>query len=117
MDGVLGGNGDLQGLGIGVADIFGGKNNHPAGDEERILASFDHAHQPVKRGVGVTSAQAFDKCGNDVVMFLPGLVVLQRLFLQRFLHMVQFDAFVTRVLARENGGGFQRVQRDAAVSL
>ena len=116
VDGVLGGNGDLQGLGIGVADIFGGKDNHPAGDEERILTGFDHAHQPVKRGVGIAASKTLNKRGNNVVVCFTGFVILQRLLLQGFLDMIQVD-FCFVIFSRQSCRGFQRVQCDAAISL
>ena len=38
IHGVLGGYGNQQGLGVGVAYVFGGKADHSSGDIERFLA-------------------------------------------------------------------------------
>ena len=72
VDGVLGGDGDLQRVGIGVADVFGGEDHHAPGDEQRIFAGLEHAHHPVERGVGVAAAHALDKRGDDVVVLVAG---------------------------------------------
>jgi hypothetical protein len=85
VKGILGCHGDLERLGIGVADIFGGKDNHATGNEKGIFPGLKHSHHPVEGGIRITAAKTFDKGRDDVVVFIAGLIVLKRLALQGFL--------------------------------
>ncbi len=96
---VLGGDRDLQGARVGVADVLGGEDDHAPGHEERILAGLEHAHQPVDGGVGIARAHAFDERGDDVVVLLAALVVAERLLLQRLLDEGQVERLDARVAA------------------
>ena len=41
------GDGDDQSLWIGVADVLGGEDHHPPGDEAGIFATLEHGRQVV----------------------------------------------------------------------
>ena len=71
-----------QGVGIRQADILGGEDAEPPGDEEGILAAVQHARHPVNRRIGIGPAHALDKGGNDVVMHLAALVIDGHILLQ-----------------------------------
>ena len=70
-----GGDGDLERARVGVADVLGGADDQPPGDELRILAGRDHRGEPVQRRVGVVAAQALDERRHGVVVAVAGAVV------------------------------------------
>jgi len=72
---LLRGRCDHEGLWIGEADVLAGEDNDAAGDEHRILAGVDHAHQPVESGIGIGAANALDERADRVVMLVAGPVV------------------------------------------
>jgi hypothetical protein len=49
--------------------------DEPAGEESHVLASFEHAGEPVDAGVGVAAADAFDQGAGGVVVVVAGGVV------------------------------------------
>ncbi len=57
VDRLLRGDADEQRLRIGHADVFAGEADQAAHDVERVFARFEHAREPVERGVGVGAAQ------------------------------------------------------------
>ena len=61
LNDVGGGRGLDHRLRIGEADVFGSENAETPRDEDRIGAAFDHARQPVKRGVHIGIAQRLDQ--------------------------------------------------------
>src|ERR1035437_4108579 len=67
----------FEGARIGEADVFDRHADQAARDVEAILAGFEHAGQPVERGVRVTGAHGFVQRGNQVEMFLAAFVVEQ----------------------------------------
>ena len=113
---VFGGDGDLQRLRIGVADIFRRENHHAPSDKERIFAGLDHAHHPINRCVRVAATHAFDERRDYIVMLVAGLVITERRFLQGLLQMRKPDLLLALCL-RECGGCFQSVERDPAVAV
>ena len=58
VDALAGGDGDAQRLRVGEADVLGGEADQAPRDVERILAGFEHAREPVERGVRVASRAA-----------------------------------------------------------
>lgn len=106
--------GDLQPARVGVADILGGEDDHPAGDEQWVFAGFEHARQPVEGAVGGGAAQALDEGGNDVVVLLGPLVVEQGFFLQGLA-----DGGRGQLSSNGQGGGgeFQGVEGDPGIAL
>ena len=106
---------DLQCARIGVADILGGKDDHPARDEERILPGLDHPRHPVKCRIGIAAAHALDERGDDVVMLLAGTIVEQRFVLRRLADVVSDDRAALRG-AGQLGSDFQRTERAARVT-
>ena len=84
LHGIETGVGQQQGVGVGQAYIFRGRDNQPPGDEGGIFSSLDHACQPVDGRVGVAASYRFDESRYDVVVHLAVLVVGGRVLLQPF---------------------------------
>ena len=76
--GSVGRHGDAEGARVRVADVLAGEDEHPARDEERVVARLEHAHHPVDGGVRVGPAHRLDERADDVVVLLAGLVVEER---------------------------------------
>ena len=72
------GDGDEERAWVGVADVLGGEDGHPAGDEARILAAFEHRGEVVDGRVRVGAAHRLDEGGDEVVVLVGALVVAQR---------------------------------------
>ena len=53
LERVRGRDGDLERARIGVADVLGGEDRHPAGDEARVLAALEHRGEVVDGRVGI----------------------------------------------------------------
>ena len=102
IHGIARGHAEGKRVGIGEADIFHGHAHHAARDVERIFAGFDHAPEPVKRGIGIAVAHGLVQSGNQVVMFFAGFVVEQNAFLQR--------------IADDVVGDFRRASRSATAA-
>ena len=118
VDGLLGGDGDLERLRVGEPDVLGGEDDEAAGDEERVLAALEHAGEPVERGVGVGAAEGLDEGGDDVVVPVAGAVVERGAVLERLFDVgrrsTSRDAVGVR--RRRLGGELERVQGDAGVA-
>ena len=84
-DGVEGGIGEQQCVGVGESDVLGGRDDHAAGNELRVFPTLYHACHPVEGGVGVAATDALDEGGDDVVVHLAVLVVGQGVLLQALL--------------------------------
>ena len=67
--------GQQQGVGVGVAHILAGKYNHPSGNKFDILATFNHAGQPINGAIRITAPHAFYKSADNVIVLLALLVV------------------------------------------
>ena len=78
LERLRGGDGDDERPRIGVADVLGGEDHHPAGDEARILAALEHRGEVVHGRVGVAAAHRLDERGDDVVVLVAVPVVAQR---------------------------------------
>ena len=91
LDRVRGGDGDRQRLRVGVADVLGGEDDHPAGDEARVLAALEHGGEVVQRRVGVRAARGLDPGRDVVVVLVAALVVEDRLALHRVLGVGERD--------------------------
>ena len=76
------GVGQQQGVGIGQADVLGRQDAQAPGDEERVLATGQHAGQPIDRRIRVRAPDTLDEGGNDVVMHLPAFVVDSNILLE-----------------------------------
>jgi len=59
-------------VGVGVAHVLGGADDHAARDEAGVLACVEHLGHPVERGVGVGAAHGLDEGRGGVVV---GVVV------------------------------------------
>ena len=58
LDGPGRGVGHDQRHRVGHADVLGGQDHEPAGDEAGVLPRLEHAGQPVEAGVGVGAPDA-----------------------------------------------------------
>ena len=81
LKGLLGGEGDPEGVGVGQSDILGGGDDQSPGDEARILASVEHLGHPVEGGVGVGAPDRFDEGRDGVVVLVSIRVIDNRLVL------------------------------------
>ena len=76
------GESDGESVGFGQADVFAGHAHHAAREIERVFAGFEHAREPVERGVGVGIADGFVQRGNEIEVLLAGFVVEEQFALQ-----------------------------------
>ena len=65
-----GGGGHDEGHGVGQADVLGGQDHEPAGDEAGVLACLDHASQPIQAGIRIRASDRLDEGGDDVVVIV-----------------------------------------------
>ena len=77
--GLHGGDGQRQGVGIGVADIFAGEDHEAAGEEADVFAPFEHPGEPIEGRVGIAAANAFDQGAGGIVMGVAGGDRIRRL--------------------------------------
>jgi len=116
--GLLRGTRDHQGLRIGEANVLPGEDDDAPGDEHRVLAGVDHAHEPVERRVGVGAADALDERRDRVVVLIAGAVVQERPSLHRIADLLQADrALAVGARHRRVRGELERVQRYARVAV
>ena len=71
-------DGEGQGMGVGIADVFAGKDHHPPQDEPRVLPRLKHAEAVQQGRIGIGAAQALDERGNCVVMMLTRPIIRRR---------------------------------------
>ena len=71
--------------GIGVPDVLGGETDHAPGEIEGVFARHQHPAEPVKGRVGIAPPEALVEGRDEIVVFLPAFVVLERLLLDRLL--------------------------------
>ena len=116
IDRLRGGGGYRQRPRIGVADVLGGEDHHPAHDEARILAALEHHREVVQRGIWIGAARGLDPCGDVVVVEVPPFVVQQRAALQGVLGPLQRDARLA-ALGCCGRGELQRVQGGARIAF
>ena len=120
IHGIAGGHAERKRIGIGEADVFDRHAHHAARNVERIFAGFEHAAQPVERGVGIAVAHRLVQRGDQVVVLFAGFVVEQDALLQGVLDDVVgdfgADFFPACVPTRERGGNFQHVVGAARVA-
>ena len=84
IGGLLGGDGEDEGLGIGEADVFAGEDDEASGDEAEVFARVEHFGEPVEGGVGVGAADTFDEGGDGIVVLVAVLVIDHGFFLDTF---------------------------------
>jgi hypothetical protein len=72
---VPGGEGLLDGVRVGDADVFVREADQAAGHEQGVLAAVEHAGEPVQGRVGVGAAHRLVERGDQVVVALLRLVV------------------------------------------
>ena len=118
IGGLHGGDGDAERGGVGEADIFAGHAHQAARDVKRSFAGFEHAREPVKRGVGIGITHRLVQRGNQVVMLLAGLVVQEEFALQCGGQQIFSDD--ASAVGFGNGGahqGFESVVGGAGVAI
>ena len=98
--GVGGRDRDHQRLRIGEADVLGGRDHEPAGDEARVLPRLDHARQVVQRGVDVGAADRLDERADHVVVLVALAVVAQQRAVDRLRDVVVRDDRASSSAAR-----------------
>ena len=84
---------------VGHTDVFSGEDDDAPGDEQRVLARFQHPGEPVDRGVGIRGAHGLDERGDGLVVGVAVLVVHRGAALQDLFHEVAahpLDAGVVR---------------------
>ena len=84
IGGLLGGDGEDEGMGIGEADVFAGEDDEASGDEAEVFACVEHFGEPVEGGVGVGAADTFDEGGDGIVVLVAVLVIDHGFFLDTF---------------------------------
>ncbi len=84
IGGVEGAGGNKEGLGVGVSDVLGGKNDHSSSDETQIFTGVDHSSQPIDCGIGVGTAHGFYEGGDNVVVLISVAVVVEGFALNGF---------------------------------
>ncbi len=107
-----------QRLWVSQADILAGQQYQAAGHEEGVFSGFQHARQPVHRGIGIGAAHTLDKGGDDLIVLIAGPVVQQGPLLQRLFDRRLID--VPDALGIGWGGcrrQLQGVQRHAGIAV
>lgn len=84
FEGLLGGDGDLEGGGVSEADVFGGGNDETSGDETGVFSGVEHFGEPVEGGIGIRAADGLDEGGDGVVVLVAIGVVEDGLLLNGF---------------------------------
>src|SRR5215467_10222249 len=82
VEGIFRGERDGESSGFSEADVFAGHAHHAARDVQRIFAGFDHAREPVERGVGIRVANGFVKRGDEIEVLFAGFVVAKKFALK-----------------------------------
>ena len=72
---LIGRHTDLQRTAVGHAYILAGKAHQPSGDIQRILSRFQHARQPVHRGLHIAVAHRFVQRGDEIIMLFALFVI------------------------------------------
>ena len=85
VDGLHRGDGLFERPRIGQADVFDRHAHQPPRDVHAILARFQHPAQPIERRIHIAGSHGLVQRRNQIEMLLAGLVVEQRLALQRVL--------------------------------
>ena len=118
IESVLSGESDGEGAGFGEADVFAGYAHHAPGEIKRVFAGFEHAHEPVKRGVRVGIADGFVESRDQVEMLFAGFVVAEEFSLQDvFEQFFGNDARAGFVRLRTAGGELERVVGGTGVAV
>ena len=111
---IPGGYGDLQGSGIGQADVFHRHAHQAACEVHRILAAVQHSGQPVQRTIRIRAAYGLVQRGDQVVVLLTGLVVPRKPALQcGFNVMQEYRSSVPHQVSRRLEG----IQRPAGIPV
>ena len=112
MRGLLRGDRDGQGLGIGEADVLGGEDDQAPRHEHHVLTRLQHPGHPVDGRVGIAAAHALDQRRDDVVVLVAGAVIEQVPLLQRLLDLLQRDG----AFAGQPGRRLETVERHPRIS-
>ena len=112
--GLVGVQGEVERVRVGIADVFAGDAQHPPRDNQRVGAAVHHAREPVHGAVRIGAAQGFVEGGKEFVEPVA-------LFVQRFRlvgERLREGVFVACALAAqqcpffEPADGFARVAPD-----
>ena len=80
-----------QRAGVGVPNVFSGRDHQAAGDKPGIFTPLQHAGHPVDCRVGITGPNALDERARRIVVGVPRAIVLHLPFLQRFLGALKVE--------------------------
>ncbi len=115
---VLGSERDGESAGFGEADVLAGHAHHAAREIERIFAGFDHAREPVERGIGVGVAHGFVQRRDEIEVLLTGFVVAEEFALQDVFEELRSDhAHAGFVRTSAGGSELERVVSGARVTV
>ena len=76
------GIGKEKGVGVGETDVFRCAEAKSAGYEQGVFSSVQHPGKIIDGGIGIRSANAFYKGGNDIIVHLAILIVNGDVLLQ-----------------------------------
>ena len=109
--------GQHQRRGVGVANVFGSRNQEATCDELGVLSAFHHACQIIHGGIGVAGPNALDERAHHVVVLLAPLVVVGWRVLNGLQHLVVGDDAVAIGVGRQAvHDQFQGVQQPSGVA-
>ena len=118
VTGLVDGHRKGQGVRIRHSHVLAGEADESSCDIQRILAPIQHPVHPVDRRVRIAVAHGFVEGGNQVVVFLPVLVIQQRPAVhalgQDLLVHAQHRALVHPAVQHRH---LQRIQRRSGVSV
>ena len=116
--GLLRGHRDEEAARVGQPDVLAGRDDQAPGDETDVLAGMEHLGQPVKRGIGIAAADAFDESAYRVIVGIVIGIVDHGLALDAFLddRAGQVDG-ARFVRSGGQGGEFQRIKAAAGVAI
>jgi len=64
-------------MGTGESHVFGGKDNHTAGNEAGVFTGFKKAGKVVKSGIGLGGTHGFNEGAYAVVVLVAGAIIAQ----------------------------------------
>src|SRR5712692_1008926 len=118
IESIFRGERDREGAGFGEANIFAGHAHQAASEVERVFAGFEHAREPVERGVGIGIAHRFVQRGDEIEVLFAGFVVAKKLALQDVFEQRRGDGKRAIALADSAARGqLQRVVRGAGIAV
>src|SRR5690606_10530186 len=85
---------------IRIPYILRGKSDHSPCNVKRVFSGRKHSLEPRKSRLRIAAPQAFVKCGYEVVVLFAGLVIQNRLFLERFFDILPMDPYALGLMQK-----------------